>query len=105
MKYPVTVFAFAMAVLAGSAHAASHAGGAPASANPQQTRMAQCSDQFKASRKPAAQRQAFMKECLKNDPDPRTAQNNRMKRCSADFKASGKPSSERQAYMTECLRK
>ena len=85
------------ALPAGAADAAS----APAAT--QQSKMGDCSAQFKATGKPGSERQAFMKECLKKEVDAKTAQNNRMKQCSTDFKKTGKPGSERQAFMKECL--
>jgi outer membrane lipoprotein-sorting protein len=90
----LTAYAFP----AGAADAAS----APA-ATAQQSKMGDCSAQFKATGKPGGERQSFMKECLKKDSDAKSAQNNRMKQCSADFKKTGKPGKERQAYMKECL--
>ena len=69
----------------------------------QQNKMSSCSADFKATGKPGAERQAFMKECLK--ADGRATQQNRMKTCSADFKKTGKPGAERQAFMKECLSK
>lgn len=87
----------AFALPAGAADAAS----APVAT--QQSKMGDCSAQFKATGKPGSERQAFMKECLKKEVDAKTAQNNRMKQCSTDFKKTGKPGSERQAFMKECL--
>jgi Spy/CpxP family protein refolding chaperone len=81
---------------------AADAASAP-SATAQQSKMGDCSAQFKATGKPGGERQAFMKACLKKEVDAKTAQNNRMKQCSADFKKTGKPGSERQAFMKECL--
>ena len=87
--------------------AAAKAGGGKKKAEPtaQQTKMGSCSTEFKATGKPGAERQAFMKECLKKESDAKTAQQNKMKTCSVDFKKTGKPGAERQAFMKECLSK
>ena len=82
---------------------ATDAASAPAKATAQQSKMGDCSAQFKATNKPGSERQAFMKECLKKEVDAKSAQNNRMTQCSTDFKKTGKPGSERQAFMKECL--
>ena len=112
MKKLLTVIALATAALALPLHAqttAPTATAAPAEkkAEPtaQQTKMGSCSTEFKATGKPGAERQAFMKECLKKESDAKTAQQNKMKTCSVDFKKTGKPGAERQAFMKECLSK
>ncbi len=97
MKHLIAAVAAALA-LAAPAFAAD----APTA---QQNKMSRCSADFKATGKPGAERQAFMKECLKKESDARTAQQNKMTACSADFKKTGKPGAERQAYMKECLSK
>ena len=101
MRHLMTVMAVALAAFSLSAHAA-EAASAPTK---QQSKMGSCSADFKATGKPGAERQAFMKECLKKETDAKTAQNNKMKTCSADFKKTGKAGAERQAYMKECLSK
>ncbi len=93
---------FALAVCAAAAISAQAADKAPTA---QQNKMSSCSAEFKSTGKPGAERQAFMKECLKKESDAKTAQTQKMKTCSADFKATGKPGKERQAFMKECLSK
>lgn len=124
MKNLITVLAVSLAALSTSAFATSHkeapnmAKGAsspmaadqaaPMASAPmrkQQTKMGTCSSDFKTTGKPGAERQAFMKECLKKDSDVKPAQQTKMKTCSADFTTTKKPGSERQAFMKECLSK
>lgn len=98
-KTLIPALALALGVFAFPA-GATDAASAPTS---QQSKMGDCSAQFKATGKAGSERQAFMKECLKKEVDAKAAQNNRMKTCSADFKKTGKPGGERQAFMKECL--
>lgn len=105
MKKLMTVLAVAMAAFSMSTHAADAASAAASGApTKQQTKMASCSTEFKATGKAGSERQAFMKDCLKKENDAKTAQQNKMKSCSADFKKTGKPGKERQTYMKECLK-
>jgi outer membrane lipoprotein-sorting protein len=86
----------ALAFGPGAARAAEPA----AAPSAQNSRMAACSADFKATGKDGKERQSFMKDCL---TDKKKAQNNKMSSCSADFKATGKDGKERQAFMKECL--
>lgn len=55
-----------MSLAAHAADAAAEAASAPVKAKAtQQNKMKTCSDDFKATGKPGAERRAFMKECLK----------------------------------------
>lgn len=109
MKHLITAAAMALAALAPAAFATSHkeapgmAAAASAPMGKQQSKMGACSTEFKATGKPGAERQAYMKDCLKKDADTKTAQQSKMTTCSAEFKTTNKPGAERQAYMKECL--
>ena len=101
MKTPMILLAAALAAFSLSAQAAD-AASAPTK---QQSKMSSCSADFKATGKPGAERQAFMKDCLKKESDAKVAQQTKMTSCSGDFKKTGKPGKERQAFMKECLSK
>jgi len=105
MNKLLTALSLAFAVLALPAHAADAASAAASGPTKQQSKMATCSADFKATGKAGSERQAFMSECLKNKPVAATKQQGKMATCSADFKATGKPGTERQAFMKECLSK
>jgi len=118
MKHLITILTVALAALSAPAFATSHkeaplvakpASAAAAASAPtmgaQQNKMGRCSDEFKATGRAGAERQAFMSECLKKDAPMKTTQQNKMSSCSTEFKTSNKPGSERQAFMKECLSK
>lgn len=111
MKHLIAVLSLALAGFAVSAHAADAAASAPEKGkSAQNNKMKTCSADFKATGKPSAERQAFMKECLSAKSastaasgTAKTEQQNKMKTCNAD--AKGKKGDERKAFMKECLSK
>jgi hypothetical protein len=108
MKTLIAVVSLALAGFAVSAPAADAAASAPEKGkSAQNNKMKTCSADFKATGKPSAERQAFMKECLSAKAPAAAAsgtdQQNKMKTCNAD--AKGKTGDERKAFMKECLSK
>ena len=102
MNKILSLLALGLALVAGGAHAASHAGApmAKEEANtPQQSRMTTCNKD--AGDKKGDERKQFMSECLKAKPEA-TAQQTRMKTCNADAKS--KTGDDRKKFMSECLK-
>ena len=103
MKHLMTVLAFSMAMLSGSAFANAHKeapdmkkAAASAPMSKQQTKMGSCNTE--AGDKKGDERKAFMKECLSAKP---VTQQEKMKTCNKD--ATGKKGDERKTFMKECL--
>ncbi len=101
MKTLLSIMALGFA-LAGSAHAASHAGAAPMAdaKTPQQTKMGACNKE--AEGKTGDERKKFMSTCLSAK---KATQQDKMKSCNATAKADGKKGEDRKAFMKECLSK
>jgi len=91
----VWLLALVAALAAGNAHAG----------NSQQERMKACNAE--AAGKTGADREAFMKECLRTDATSqqgvKSSQQQRMKDCSKE--AGDRKGTDRQAFMSECLKK
>jgi uncharacterized protein HemX len=90
LKSIIGVFALAMVLGAGLAHAAE---------NKQQSKMSECNAQ--ASGKKGDERKAFMKECLSAKKE--TPQQAKMKSCNAE--AKDMKGDERKKFMSQCLKK
>jgi hypothetical protein len=110
MKPLIAVLSLALAGFALSANAADAASAPAGGKSAQNNKMKTCSADFKATGKPSAERQAFMKECLSAkgadtaaSGAAQTGQQNKMKTCNAD--AKGKTGDERKAFMKDCLSK
>ena len=121
MKFVATtlVLGFAVAIGAGSAFAAdrptSKATQEPAKTlTPQQQKMKDCNAQ--ATGKKGAERNAFMKTCLKGDdakasgsdfvaaPPATGDQREKMKTCNADANTKGLKGDARKTFMSTCLK-
>ncbi|HWI83482.1 PsiF family protein [Ramlibacter sp.] len=90
MKSIIGVFALAVALSTGVAHAVE---------NKQQTKMSECNAQ--AAGKKGDERKAFMKECLSAKKE--TPQQAKMKSCNAE--AKDMKGDERKKFMSQCLKK
>ena len=104
MNKLLSLMALGLALSAGNAFAAAHAGapmaGASAAKAPtaQQTKMATCNKE--AADKKGDERKAFMKTCL--SAGKAVTQQDKMKTCNVD--AKGKKGDERKKFMSECLK-
>jgi len=121
MKFAVTTLALALALAASAVSAAdrpaSKAAQEPAKTlTPQQQKMKDCNAQAKG--KKGAERNDFMKTCLKADggdtaktggavavpaSEP-TSQREKMKTCNADATTKGLKGDARKSYMSTCLK-
>jgi len=121
MKFAATTLALALALAAGAASAAdrpaSTATQEPAKTlTPQQQKMKDCNAQAKG--KKGAERNDFMKTCLKADGGDTaktggavavpaaapTSQREKMKTCNTDATAKGLKGDARKSYMSTCLK-
>jgi hypothetical protein len=121
MKFAATTLALALALAASAVSAAdrpaSKAAQEPAKTlTPQQQKMKDCNAQAKG--KKGAERNDFMKTCLKADggdsaktggtvavpPSAPTSQREKMKTCNADATTKGLKGDARKSYMSTCLK-
>jgi hypothetical protein len=119
MKKQLSLIVLGLALCAGSAFAASHAGApmkgasAPAKAaapmaaasadkpmGKQQTKMADCNADAKEKSLKGDERKKFMSSCLS---DKKTAQQNKMKTCNKDAGDKKLKGDERKKFMSSCL--
>ena len=99
----------ALAVLAGPAVFAQTAGTAAAAkpANSQQEKMKTCNTEAASKGLKGAERKAFMKTCLSDQPAPAAKMNSqqeKMKSCNKEATEKGLKGAERKSFMRTCLK-
>lgn len=97
MQKSIRVFALALALVGGSAVAATA----------QQEKMKECNARAAEKSLKGDERKAFMKDCLsaKKEPAPgaKAARQEKMKSCRASAGEQGLKGAERKKFMSECL--